>query len=144
MKREILTHPIGPFQVKEELEFLVEYFREIGYDECEAYFGFAWGNEYYSNGEWTPIRIPLDRLASQVRRVETGGLGMLGSDDLFVSFPALGLEFRFCNDSDLHMAFEHPNETTEFFYQRWKALGFSPAEWEKTSDGKTGERLRIN
>ena len=76
--------------------------------------------------------------------MEGKGLGMLGSDDLFLSFPALGLEFRFCNDSDLHIAFEDPSETTEFFYQRWKIRGFSPAEWERTLDGKTGERLRIN
>jgi len=144
MTQEILTYPVTKSQIWCELEFFVEYFRGSGHCDCQVLFGFAWGNKYYPSGEWRAVTIPLDSLVTEIRRVEVAGLGSLGSDDLFVSLPGLDLEFRFCNDSDIHIRFEEANETTEFFYQRWKDRGFSPAEWQKTVEGKTGERLRFN
>lgn len=144
MTREILTHPITAGQLREELEFFAQYFRNLGLEDCEALFGFAWGNKYYPTAEWKAVRLPLQSLVDEVQRVETAKLGALGSDDLFVSLPALNLEFHFCNDSDLHLSFPEPTDITEYFYQRWKERGFSPAEWHNTAEGQPSERLRIN
>lgn len=143
--REILTYPISAAQVNEELEHFVHFFLDRGYEHCDVIFGFAWGNQYYpTNAGWNPIRMPIDVLIDEVRRVERSGWGELGSDNLFISIPGVPLEFRFCDDSDIHIAFEDPCETTEHFYQRWKSRGFSPAEWEKLEDRRTGKRLRMN
>jgi hypothetical protein len=144
MTREILTYPVTESQIWCELEYFVEHFWGAGHRDCQVLFGFAWGNEYYPSGEWRAVTIPLEGLVAEIRRVEVSGLGSLGSDDLFISIPGLDFEFRFCNDSDMHIRFEKGNETTELFYQRWKEHGFSPTEWQKTAEGKTGECLRFN
>lgn len=144
MSREIITNPITPAQMHEELAFFIQFFMQLGREQCEVIFGFAWGNEYYPGREWSVITIPLVGLAEELRRVEAAELGRLGDDDLFVSVPPLPLEFHFCHESDLHITFSEPGEITEHFYQRWKSRGFAPAEWTRTAAGKPGERLRVN
>jgi hypothetical protein len=143
MKREILTYPISAAELKAELAFFAEHFRSLGYAHCEALFGWAWGNKYYTTTTWDRVYIPLTDLLSEVQRVESAGLGLLGRDDLFLSVPPLNLEFQFCNDSDIHVFFEGPAEIPEFFYNRWKVCGFHPAKWT-TNDAGQRVRLRID
>jgi hypothetical protein len=143
MSHEICTNPIDRVQMNEELAFFAQYFRRLGHQHCEALFGFAWGNDYYPDSAWTARSITLEGLVDEVRRVEAAGFGQLGADDLFVTVPPLELKFRFCNDSDIHIEFDQPDDVTELFYQRWKSRGFSPAEWQRAVDGKPAERLRI-
>ena len=144
MSRAITTYPIKAAQMKEELAFFAQYFQHLGHEYCEVLFGFAWGSEYYPTSEWNRVRIPLASLEDEVQRVEVAGLGELGSDDLFVSVPPLDVEFRFDNDSALHISFAEPGEVAEFFYQRWKSSGFTPAEWQLTEDGAPSKRLRAD
>ncbi|HEV2969208.1 MAG TPA: hypothetical protein VGY55_04400 [Pirellulales bacterium] len=144
MNREILTFPIDTDQMYDELAYFVEHFRKLGYEYRETLFGSFWGSDYYATSDWQPVRIPLADLMAEVHRVESAGMGHFGREDLFIKIPPLAIEFRFCNDSDIHISFESPCEITEFFYQRWKAHGFSPAEWSRTDEGMPHERLRIN
>ncbi|MFH1766686.1 MAG: hypothetical protein ABH826_01175, partial [Patescibacteria group bacterium] len=131
MYREILTYPISAVQIRGELAFFVQHFQSLKYEFCDVLFGAAWGNDYYPTAEWKIVRLPLAGLIEEVSRVETANLGKLGSDDLFVQLPNLDLEFRFCNDCDIHIEFQEPSEITEFFYQRWKRLGFTPADYSR-------------
>jgi hypothetical protein len=144
MKREILTYPLERSQVKEELAFFVEHFSHFGFETCEVLFGSAWGIDYYPTAEWHYVKLRLVDLVMEVERVEGGEWGPLGSNDLFVRFPSLAVDFHFCNDSDIHIYFEEPNDVTEFFYLRWKARQFSPAEWLKPAEGPATERIRFN
>ncbi len=144
MRREILTYPLERIQMKEELLFFADYMRGCGYADCDVLFGYAWGIEYYETDRWDYERIPLDSLVDKVMQVEVSGLGKLGHDDVWVKIPGLEMEFRFCNDCDIHINYEFAGEMTEFFYQRWKSRGFSPAEWLKAPDGTSSERLRFN
>lgn len=144
MNREIITYPINSVQMKDELSFLAEYFQKVGYEYCEVLFGFAWGNEYYDSAKWEYEKIPLNKLVEKVIGVETNGFGEIGTDDLFIKVQGLLLEFRFCNDSDIHLSFDVSGEISEYFYNRWKSLGYLPAEWLKDNKGKPSKRLRLN
>ncbi len=142
MEREILTYPLTKEQVRDELMFCSEYFSKQGAKLCEVLFGFAWGNQYYPSAEWPYEKIKLSELPDKVRTVENSGIGSLGTDDLFVKIR--GLQFRFCNDSDIHIYFTEPCEDIEYFYSRWKQLGYQPAEWLKNQENGPGERIRFD
>jgi hypothetical protein len=142
MEREILTYPISRTQLNDELAFMVEYFSNKGVEKCSVPFGFAWGVEYYPGNEWNDEEISISELIDKVHEVETSGIGAIGKDDLFVKVQ--GLEFRFCNDSGVHIYFSGTNNDVEFYYSRWKQLGYQPAEWLKTQEKGPGERVRFN
>lgn len=142
MEREILTYPLSTDQMNDELSFMVEYFSNKGIETCSVLFGFAWGNEYYPGNEWSDEEIALKNLIQKVKEVEASGIGRIGRDDLFVKLS--GLEFRFCNDSDLHIYFTSHSEDIEFYYTHWKQLGYQPAEWLKNQANGPGERVRFN
>ena len=143
MERQILTYPLDRDQMQRELDFLVEHFQQEGIESCKVLFGFAWGMEYYPGNEWTEEEIPLRTLAEKVREVEGTCAGALGRDDLFVELA--GLQFQFCHDSDIHIHFhDEPGPDVEFFYSRWKQLGYQPAEWLKNQKHGPGERIRFD
>ncbi|WP_165252143.1 hypothetical protein [Paludisphaera soli] len=130
MIREIVTRPVTAPQLAEELSFLVHHLRGLGYESCFAAFGGAWAIDYYSDGTTGDGAVPIDTLPGEVFRAAAAGWGGLGANDLFISIPPLPLQFRFCNDSDLHLAFEPPCDLADFFRRRWEALGYGPAESE--------------
>lgn len=142
MEREILTYPISTEQMNDELSFMVEYYSNRGIDKCNVLFGSAWGNDYYPGNEWFDEEIELENLIQKVEDVEVSGIGAIGRDDLFIKIS--GLEFRFCNDSDVHIYFSKHNDDIEFYYSRWKQLGYQPAEWLKNQGKGPGERVRFN
>ena len=127
---------------QDELAFVVQYFVKKGVEKCGVLFGSAWGNDYYPTNEWFDEKVALSNLVEKVREVEASGIGKIGRDDLFVKIS--GLEFRFCNDSDVHIYFTEHSDEIEFFYSRWKALGYQPAEWLKNEEKGPGERVRFN
>jgi hypothetical protein len=140
MQREVHTYPLSNVQLREELRHFVEFYSAKGIASCTVLFGFAWGNVYYPTKDWIDEQVPLSDLIAKVNKVEAGGFGRLGSDDLFVKLP--GLEFLFCNDSDIHIAFSEPHPDIEYFFQRWKQLGFKPSEWLKTETYGPGQKVR--
>ena len=143
MKKEILTYPLSKEQIDKELAFFAQYFIESGHKEFEILFGYAWGNEYYDTNEWNYETIEIEQLVNKVTSLEAKGFGVLGCDDLFIKIPGQSFDFRFCNDSDIHISFKESNSIIEDFYNRWKALGYSPAEWAEGENNKK-QRVRIN
>jgi hypothetical protein len=119
---------------------MLKYFTKKGFTNCEILFGFAWGIDYYPSSKWNKESILLASLTDKVKNVEQQGLEKLSEDDLFVYFPHLG--FRFCNDSDVHIYFTKHSPDIEFFYSRWEALGYTPAEWIKNQTNGPGEKVR--
>ena len=126
----------------QELEFLAETLERLGQLELKASFGFAWAEDFHAG--WDEIILSGPKLPSEVRQMETSEIGELGLNDLFIRVPHLGVEFHYCNDSDIHLTFEQPSDFTEAFYARWKERGFTPAEWLKGTAEGPGTRLREN
>ncbi len=144
MKREILTFPIERIQIQEELKFFVEYFTKKGLLYCQVLVGSAWGMDYHTTPNWNYDNSILSELLDKVKYLEDKDYGRLGSDDLFLKFENLQIEFLFCNDSDIHIKFTETSEIIESFYERWKSLGYSPAEWGHDEKGKPTNRIRLN
>ncbi|WP_444888113.1 hypothetical protein [Microbulbifer sp. JMSA008] len=139
-KREILTYPLSKEQFWAEFRNFVEYFSKRGIKDCSVLFGFAWGIEYYPGNEWLPEMLSLEELETKITELEARGLGEFGNNDVFVE--VVDLEFRFCNDSDIHVGFNKTNPLVEYFYSRWEELGYSPAEWLKNQSSGPGEFVR--
>jgi hypothetical protein len=140
MKREILTYPLSKEQFWTEFRHFVAYFRSMGISECTVLFGFAWGIECYPEKEWTPETILLDELEERILELERRGLGEFGYNDVFIELA--NVEFRFCNDTDVHIGFNRRQPLIEDFYSRWEVLGYHPAEWLKNEEHGPGEWVR--
>ena len=139
-KREILTYPLNKEQFWDELRHFVAYFRKKGASECEVLFGFAWGNEYYPSNEWVPEKLPLEDLEAKIQELERRGFGEFGNNDVFIELE--DLEFRFCNDTDVHVGFNIHKPVIEDFYMRWESLDYYPAEWLKNQEHGPGQLVR--
>lgn len=139
-KREILTYPLSKEQFWAEFRYFVAYFRNMGVSECLVLFGFAWGNEYYPSSDWIPEPILLEELEARILELEIRGLGQFGCNDVFIELAEV--EFRFCNDTDVHIGFDQHKPFIEDFFDRWKSLGYYPAEWLKNETHGPGEHVR--
>lgn len=88
-------------------------------------FGFAWGNEIYEH-DWLELDLTGSELRSRVAKAEAAGLGKIGSDDLYIKLPALGVERRYCHEADIHVTAadaEHPYVEAE--RQEWLDRGWN-------------------
>lgn len=87
-------------------------------------FGFAWGNEIYE-GDWLELSLTGGELRARVAEAEAAGLGKIGSDDLYIKLPALGIERQYCHEADIHVTAadsEHPYVAAA--RQEWLARGW--------------------
>ena len=109
MRCEILTSAMDRSLLKEELAFLSKYFHNLNHFRCDILIGGAWGLEIYKSETWGYEISSVVDLPGQVEHLEESGCGQLGSDDLYIRLPELDLEFRFCNDSDIHLDYAQPN-----------------------------------
>jgi len=134
MRYEITTRSLSNASIWEELSFVSKSMQKLGHDRCLVLFGFAWGDEYYESNVWKEEEIPFANLVEKVKHVRQSGIGNLGWDDLFLRIPDPRMEFRFCNDSDIHLSYEQPNDVIEFFYESWKSKDFCPVRREKASE----------
>lgn len=141
-KLEVVTKTVTREQLQSELAFICNHFVTLNENSCFVIFGFAWGNHYYPDAEWNEEEVPLESLIEKVTAVESTELGWIGSDDLFLKFKSV--EFQFCHESDIHVLYQQSNEIVEFFYQRWKSLGYQPSEWLKNQKVGPGKLLREN
>ncbi len=140
MEREILTHPLTPQQLRAEFEYVIAYLTAIEIEECSVLFASAWGIESHPGGEGKEDRVQVEDLSRMVAEAESADRGELGHDDLFIR--AADVEFRFCNDCDVHIHFNASSALVEEFFERWGRLGYRPAEWLKTQEHGPGERVR--
>jgi hypothetical protein len=143
MHREILTYPIELKEVRAELHHLVEYLVSGGFSSCEVQFGGGWGIYYYPTDDWSYVTFSLDSVLNEIERVEALGYGILGRDELYIRVPGVPLEFHFCGDSDIHVSLDAAHQISESLYQRWKSLGYRPAEWVTATKDSPPERVRF-
>jgi hypothetical protein len=87
-----------------------------------------------------PETIPLEELEARILELERRDLGEFGYNDIFIELA--DVEFRFCNDTDVHIGFDRHQPFIEEFYSRWETLGYYPAEWLKNEKYGPGECVR--
>jgi hypothetical protein len=142
MKKEIVTHTITQAQVRDELKFLVNYFKGDEFKSCQVLFGYPWGLEYYSGDEWKYEEVELQNLLAKIQELEKANLGEIGLDDIFIKIN--DLEFRFCHDLDIHLSFIQVTPDVENFFSHWKDLGFNPTVWKHEKEHTLGKQISLN
>ncbi len=140
MKREVVTAILEENQIRDELQYLIDYFSKNGNEFCDVLFGYAWGNDYYPDNEWFYESVKLSGLKSKIFEIEQRNIGSLSNDDLFIT--VAGFEFLFCHESDIHISFETTSQAIEHFYERWLTMGFHPSEWIKNNSKGPGTKVR--
>lgn len=87
-------------------------------------FGFAWGIEIYEH-DWFELELTGSELRDRVATAEAAGLGRIGSDDLYITLPELGVERQYCHEADIHVTAadsRHPYVESE--RQSWLDKGW--------------------
>lgn len=136
MERDLQVHTEDIDRLRAELGHVVEFFRGLGYERCDVFFGWAWSSERdKSDLAMKSVNIPLLDLNAEVRRAEDVGLGDFGRDDVWVSFEGRALKIQFCHHEGIHLLYAEPDEITRHFLDRWRAEGLDPKEFEKADGG---------
>ena len=136
MQRDLQFHSEETDRLRAELRHMVEYFRRLGHERCEVFFGWAWktdrdGTDLLMKG----MNVPLPDLIGEIQRAEDAGLGRFGDDDVSLAFEGCPVNVEFCHHEGVHLKFVERDEITRHFLERWRAQGLSPAEFERADDG---------
>jgi hypothetical protein len=136
MQRDLQVHPENVERLNAELGHIVEFFRGLGDERCDVFFGWAWRSERdKSDLAMKSVNIPLLDLKAEVGRAEDAGLGNFGRDDVWVSFEGRALKIQFCHHEGIHLLYAEPDEITQHFLEHWRAEGLDPGEFEKADGG---------
>jgi hypothetical protein len=136
MERDLHVHNEDIDRLRSELCHVVEFFRGMGHERCDVFFGWAWRDEQDETDlAMKSMNIPLLDLNAEVREAEAAGLGNFGGDDVWVSFEGLALKIQFCHHEGIHLSYSEPDEMTRHFLDRWQAGGLDPKEFEKPDGG---------
>lgn len=142
MERDIQVHNEDIDRLRAELRHIVEFFRGLGCERCDVFFGWAWSTERdKADLAMKTVNTPLLDLDAEVRRAEDDGLGNFGGDDVWVSFEGRAPKFQFCHHEGIHLFYSEPDEVTGHFRDRWRAEGLDPWEFEKADAGSDWQRV---
>jgi hypothetical protein len=133
MAREISVHEVAQDVLRAELRHVVQYFRDLGHEQCELVFGWHWGMDYPPAAPWRTMHVPLANVETEVRKPEDAGLGEFGRDDVTVRVPPLDCEFLFCHHWGIHLTFSQPGQVAKDFLAHWTSAGLAPVERDCTS-----------
>ena len=85
------------------IDFLQRILPELGINDIDVLFGFAWGIEVF---DYKTRTISIASLKREIDDVELQGHGEIGRDDLYISINAHDLEILLCHEADIHFTFE--------------------------------------
>lgn len=85
------------------IDFLQRILPDLGIDDIDVLFGFAWGLEVF---DYKTRTIPIAFLRREIDDVELQGHGEIGQDDLYIWINSHDLEIHLCHEADIHFKFE--------------------------------------
>jgi len=88
--------------VRSDFEALVHDLEASPSKRVSVVFGFAWGNEIYER-DWVALELSGAELRARVAAAEASGFGRVGSDDLHITLPDVGVERTCCHEADVHV-----------------------------------------
>lgn len=110
--------------VRRDFEALVRDLEASPSKRVSVMFGFAWGNEIYER-DWLALELSGAELRARVAAAETNGIGRIGSDDLHITLPDVGVERTYCHEADVHViAAEDTHPYLEAQRQEWVRSGW--------------------
>jgi len=127
---EISARPSSTEDVREEFSRFLDYAKAQGWTELRVLFGFAWGSYIYEK-DWIEEIMTPEELAARVAKAELAKDGKIGSDDLYVTPLALGIEHTFCHEADIHLEGPEDSEYIAAEAKRFESLGWTVYERTK-------------
>ena len=133
MKKGYIGRPpqdIAENAIREDFKSFINDPEVISENYINVVFGFAWGNAIYES-DWVELRMTGSELYERVKIAEAQGLGSIGTDDLYIVFPRLGVEVQYCHEADIHITAKdttHPyvvKKQKEWLKKRWEVI-----EWD--------------
>ena len=126
MAGEISIHQVTPDILRVELRHAVQYFQDLGHEQCELVFGWHWGMYYPPSAPWKTLEVLLANVEEEIQKPEICGLDEFGRDDLTIRVPSMDAEFLFCHHRGIHLSFSRPGNIVEDYLARWKSAGLTP------------------
>ena len=118
-----IGRPLGAEAVRRDFEEFVTELESRPSERVGVVFGFAWGNEIYEH-DWLELDLTGSELRARVAEAEAASLGKIGTDDLYIKLPALGVDRQYCHEADIHITAadaRHPYVEAE--RQKWLDRG---------------------
>ncbi|QDU39972.1 hypothetical protein Mal4_43260 [Maioricimonas rarisocia] len=124
MTQGFIGRPPDADAVRRDFDEFVTQLESTPSETVYVVFGFGWGNEIYEH-DWLELALTGSELRTRVAEAEAAGLGRIGSDDLYVKLPALGVERQYCHEADVHVTAADPKHPyVEAERQRWLDRGW--------------------
>ncbi len=109
--------------VRRDFEALLRNLESSPSQRVSVVFGFAWGNHIYER-DWRALELTGGELRARMAAAEASGLGRIGSDDLHITLPDIGIERTYCHEADIHVI---ADESTHPY------LGAQRQEWLRSA-----------
>lgn len=137
VERDLQVHTDDFGFLSAELRYVVDFFRELGHEQCHLFFGWSWlAKSDKPDLMMKSMIVSVLAIEAEIRGAEDAGLGNFGRDDIWVSIEGHALEFQFCHHGGIHLFQPERNDITRHFLARWRGAGLSPKEFEKASDSE--------
>ena len=131
--RRIIAVPATAEAVRFEFERFLDRASAESWEDLKVRFCFAWKARLDPGGDLEQIMSP-DNLSEKVAAAESRGEGRIGSDNLYVTPLALGVEHLFCHDADIHLEGPEGSEYLESEASRFASLGWTVYHGRKSSE----------
>ncbi len=128
---EIAARPASAEDVRREFQFFMDRAKLQGWKDLKVLFGFAWGNYIYEK-DWIEEIMTPEQLSERVAAAEFARDGKIGSDDLYVTPLAIGVQHTFCHEADVHLEGPEGSDYISSEAARYESLGWDVYERTKT------------
>jgi len=122
---EIITQTLTTEQIRNELGYIVDFFRAHGTEELTVRYG--WSCNLPMDELWQDIATTAEGLPRLVERSIADGLYPIGDADLFIRDRPGRVEFLLCHESDVHCE-STDMEIVEQVKQQWQKRGYGGYE----------------
>ncbi len=119
MNKEIITDPLSPEDLWQDLKNNIKAFKTLEISQVLVLYGFSWGTHFY-DGHWTELPVDVDKLEGLLLQAVEKGYGALGHDNLYISIPGFDMKLQYSHETDIHLSFGDDNELVRSICERWK------------------------
>ena len=93
MNKEIITDPLSPEDLWQDLKNNIKAFKTLDINQVLVLYGFSWGTHFY-DGHWTELPVDVDKLEGLLLQAVEKGYGALGHDNLYISIPGFDMTYN--------------------------------------------------
>ncbi len=123
MNKEIVTDPLSPEDLWQDLKTNIKMFKALGISQVLVLYGFSWGSHFYDDN-WEDLPVDVDKFEDLLIKAMEKGYGALGHDNLYISIPRFNMKLQYSHETDIHISFGDNNELVRTIHKRWEDAGW--------------------